>query len=250
MSETSAPAWILGLAGVGVAAFVKGAIGFGFPLIATPLLALATDVRTAVAVLLIPNIVMDGVQVVRRPGLAATLRRHAALLLAGVAGTVLGTHFLVVLSTRGLLLLLGVTLLAFVLLSVARPAWRLAPELERPLAPAVGLVAGTLGGLTNAPGVALAPYYYALGLPKAEFVRALATTFLAFKLAQFGAVWRVGLLDGGRLRGALLASAVGLGLFALGLRAQDRVPQAVFNRAVLALLTVVSGAMVLRGLRG
>ena len=43
-----------------MAAFVKGAIGFGYPLIATPLLALATDVRTAVAVLLIPNILMDG----------------------------------------------------------------------------------------------------------------------------------------------------------------------------------------------
>lgn len=244
-----AAAWGLGLAGVAIAAFVKGAVGFGFPLIATPLLALATDVRTAVAVLLIPNIVMDGVQVVRRPGLTATLRRHAPLLLAGVAGTVIGTHFLVVVSTRALLLVLGLTLLAFVALSAARPAWRLGPGLERPLAPGVGLVAGTLGGLTNTPGVALAPYYYALGLPKAEFVRVLATTFLVFKLAQFGAVWQVGLLDRARILAALLASAVSLGLFALGLRAQDRVPQATFNRAVLALLTLVSLAMVYRGLR-
>ena len=68
--------WAAGLAGVAVAAFVKGAIGFGYPLIATPLLALATDVRTAVAVLVIPNIVMDGVQVVRRPGVLAALRRQ------------------------------------------------------------------------------------------------------------------------------------------------------------------------------
>lgn len=243
-------AWALGLAGVAVAAFVKGAMGFGFPLIATPLLALATDVRTAVAVLLIPNIVMDGIQVVRRPGILGALRRHAGLLVAGVVGTVVGTHFLVLVSTRALLLILGLTLLAFVGLSGARPSWRLAPALERPLGPVVGLLAGTLGGLTNTPGVALTPYYYALGLPKHEFVRAIAATFLAFKLAQFGAVWQMGLLDRGRLLAAVPASAISLGLFALGLRAQDRVPQATFNRAVLALLTVVSLAMVARGLRG
>jgi uncharacterized membrane protein YfcA len=66
--DGDAQTWALGLVGVAAAAFVKGAVGFGYPLIATPLLALATDVRTAVAVLVIPNILMDGVQVVRRPG--------------------------------------------------------------------------------------------------------------------------------------------------------------------------------------
>lgn len=81
-------------------------------------------------------------------------------------------------------------------------------------------------------------------------MRAIAATFLTLKLTQFGAVWQVGLLDRGRWLTAVLASAIGPGLFALGLRAQDGVPQATFNRAVLALLTVVSLAMVARGLRG
>ena len=111
--------WAAGLAGVAVAAFVKGAIGFGYPLIATPLLAFATDVRTAVAVLVIPNILMDVAQMIRRPGLVAALRRHAPLLAAGIVGTVVGTQFLAALSTRALLLTLGVTLLVFVVLSVS-----------------------------------------------------------------------------------------------------------------------------------
>jgi uncharacterized membrane protein YfcA len=241
-------AWVLGLAGVAAAAFVKGAVGFGFPLIATPLLALATDVPTAVAVLLAPNIVMDSIQVVRRRGVLAALRRHAPLILAGIAGTVLGTRFLTLVSTRGLLLTLACTLLAFVLLSVARPAWRIPPRAERPLAPVVGFVAGTLGGLTNTPGVALTPYYYALGLPKGEFVRVIAATFLTLKLVQFGAVWQVGLLDRMRLAMSAVAMVVSLGVFRLGLRAQDRVPQAAFNRAVLVLLGALSVAMLMRAL--
>lgn len=39
------------------AAFVKGAIGFGFPALGTPLLSLVVDVKTAVVVLILPNIV-------------------------------------------------------------------------------------------------------------------------------------------------------------------------------------------------
>jgi uncharacterized membrane protein YfcA len=241
--------WAAGLAGVAIAAFVKGAVGFGYPLIATPLLAFATDVRTAVAVLVIPNILMDGVQVVRRPGTVAALRRHAPLIVTGIIGTVVGTQFLAVLSTRGLLLTLGATLLVFVALSIARPAWRISPGSERLLGQAVGLLAGTLGGLTNTPAVALTPYYYAIGLPKAEFVRALSATFLVFKLTQLGAVWQVGLLDRRVLLPWLAATLVSLAGFRLGLGAQDRVPQVTFNRAVLLLLTVVAVAMLARALR-
>jgi uncharacterized membrane protein YfcA len=241
--------WVLGLAGVAVAAFVKGAVGFGYPLIATPLLALATDVRTAVAVLLVPNILMDAFQMARRPGLVAALRRHASLIAAGVVGTVVGTQFLAVISTRGLFLTLGLTVLAFVLLSLARPAWRLSPEMERPVAPVVGLVAGILGGVTNTPAVVLTPFYYALALPKGEFVRALSTTFLTLKLTQLGAAWQVGLLDGGVWLPWAAATLVSLGAFRLGLGAQDRVPQATFNRAVLALLALVGVAMLARALR-
>ncbi len=241
--------WAAGLAGVAAAAFVKGTIGFGFPLIATPLLALATDVRTAVAALIIPNIVMDGVQVVRRPGVVAALRRHASLIIAGTVGTIVGTRFLAVLSGGGLLVTLGATVLVFVLLSAVRPGWRMPAGAERPLAPLVGLAAGTLGGLTNTPGVVLTPYFFAIGLPKAEFVRAISGAFLVFKLTQLGAVWHVGLLDWRVLLLSLAASGVSLAGFHVGLAVQDRVPQAVFNRAVLVLLSVVGVAMLARGLR-
>ncbi len=241
--------WALGLCGVAVAAFVKGAVGFGYPLIATPLLALATDVRTAVAVLLVPNILMDALQMARRPGLVAALRRHASLIVMGVLGTVVGTQFLAVVSTRALFVMLGGTVLAFVALSLARPSWRISAEMERPLAPVVGLVAGTLGGLTNAPAVAVTPYYYALGLPKAEFVRVLSATFLTFKLTQLGAAWHVGLLDARVWLPWAGATVVSLGAFRLGLGAQDRVPQATFNQAVLILLALVGLAMLARALR-
>ncbi|MGH7350456.1 MAG: sulfite exporter TauE/SafE family protein, partial [Candidatus Rokuibacteriota bacterium] len=73
-----------------LAAFVKGAIGFGFPSLGTPLLSLVVDVKTAVVVLILPNIVMDGIQFARRGTPRATARRFGLLLAAGAVGMVLG----------------------------------------------------------------------------------------------------------------------------------------------------------------
>lgn len=248
MTDPGPLAWIAGLLGLVVAAFVKGAIGFGFPTVATPLVALASDVRTAVVVLLLPNIVMDVIQVARRPGLFRTLRRQAPLIASGIVGTVVGTQFLRWMSSRGLLVILGALLLVFVVLSLARPAFRVSPRLERPLAPVIGLVGGTIGGVTNVFAVPVAPYLYALGLEKGEFVRTIATAFLAFKLAQLGAVWQVGLMEARLVALSVAATLLALAAFRLGLWAQDRVPQAAFNRAVLLFLALVSVALLVRAL--
>src|SRR5919201_1991940 len=99
-----------------LSAAVKGAIGFGFPTLGTPLLALFVDVKTAVVVLIVPNIVMDALQASRRGDLVATVRRFALLVLCGAVGTIVGTRLLAVLSMRAATLVLGATVVGFVLL--------------------------------------------------------------------------------------------------------------------------------------
>jgi len=47
----------------------------------------------------------------------------------------------------------------------------------------------------------------------------------------------------------VVASGLSLGSFWLGLKVQDRVAQAIFNRAVLAFLTLLGGFLVFRALR-
>ena len=100
------------------AGFVKGAIGFGFPSLATPLLSLVTDVKVAVVVLILPNIVMDTIQFLRRGASLATARRFGALLVSGAAGVVVGTRVLTNRSPRAAMFTLGVFVVAFVILTV------------------------------------------------------------------------------------------------------------------------------------
>jgi hypothetical protein len=238
---------LLSLAVVLAAAFVKGAVGFGFPTISTPVLALFIDVKSAVALLLLPNITMDAIQIVRRPGLADSLWRHAGLYAGGVVGMVGGTYLLRLATDRAALLILGAFVLVFVALNAAGLRFHVAPAWERRVAPPVGVLAGLVGGLTNVPLPALL-YLYALQMDKAEFVRSLSLAFIILKTTQLLTVTGVGLMSPALLRLSLLATGVALAAFWLGLRVQDRMNQRAFNRAVLAVMTVVGLLLLGRGL--
>lgn len=204
------------------------------------------DVKTAVVVLIVPNIVMDGVQAARRGGLLDGLRRFAVLLVFGAIGTVLGTRLLVALPPRVATLVLGCFVLVFVALNATRVSPRVEPRWEGWISVPAGLVAGLLGGVTNVPGTPLVMYFYALGLAKHDFVRAVALSFIVYKLVQLGAVTYYGLLDGRLFVVSLGLTAVALGAFALGLRVQDRLPQRVFNRAVLIFLALLGLGLIVR----
>src|SRR4030095_456878 len=144
----------LAAAAVFVAAFVKGAIGFGFPTVGTPLLALVVDVKTAVPLLVVPNLVMDGFQFRRQGPVGDAPRRLLPLLVFTIVGTIIGTKLLVMLSPRAAALTLGVFVLGYVLLDLVRVTPRIPLGWERRIAPPVGLLAGIMGGITNAPGTA------------------------------------------------------------------------------------------------
>ena len=230
------------------AGFVKGAIGFGFPTLSTPLLAMVMDVKSAVAVLILPNIVMDGLQAARSPGLRATMRRLGLLMLCGMAGTIIGTRALIGLSPRAAVGLLGGFVLAFVVLNATPLKVRVSPRWEGWLSPPVGLVAGIVGGITNVPGTPLVIYFYALSMEKAEFVRSVAFSFVVYKVTQLMAVLWFGLLTPALFGWSVAVTVLALSTFRLGLAVQDRFDQKTFSRAVLVFLAVLGGWLVLRAL--
>jgi len=232
-----------------VAAFIKGAIGFGFPSLATPLLSLVVDVKTAVVLLILPNIVMDGIQFTRRGAPLATVRRFGGLLLAGAVGIVLGTRVLTLLSPRAAALTLGLFVLIFVTLNVTGLAPKIPPRWEPWLSPPAGFVAGVIGGVTNSPATALVLYFHGIGLSKHDFISSIAFTFFFYKLVQLGAVTWYGLLPWRLLWMSIALTVVALAGFAVGLRVQDRLDQRTFNRAVLVFLAALGVWLLVGGRR-
>jgi len=216
--------------------------------VATPLLTLFLDVKTAVVLLILPNIVMDMLQF-RRVGTPWTMvRRMGGLIVCGGIGMVLGTRFLVGMSPRTATMILGLFLLGFVALNLSRFTLRVAPGWEPWLSPVVGLAGGVVGGITNVPGTPLVLYFHALGLAKREYLSAVALTFVTYKVVQLGTVAAYGLLTWPRLGASVVLTIVSLLGFRGGLVVQDRLDQRAFNRATVIFLGLIGVWLVVKSL--
>jgi uncharacterized membrane protein YfcA len=231
-----------------VAGFVKGASGMGFPLITTPTVALLLDIRIAITILIIPNIVMDVAQVFRGGFPYAVFRRFSWFFVMTVIGVFLGTKVLATLPLWVLNFCLGVMVLVFVVLNWLRFEFTISPQLERRLAIPAGFISGFLNGMTNAAGPALAIYLYSLKLPKMEFIKSIATIFIVTKLSQLVAVSTWNLFNWSTLALSLEVTLFVLLGFYGGLKTQDRINQQTFNRGLLILLFVIGVILLFRAM--
>ena len=231
-----------------LAAYVKGTTGMGFPLIATPMVALLLDIRTAVVILIIPNILMDLTQIVRGGLSARVFRRFTWLFVLTVVGVFLGTKVLATLPLWILNLTLGMMVLAFVVSSFFPYGFHISANRERVLSPVVGMGVGFLNGMTNAAGPPLAVYLYSLQLPKTEFIKSIATIFFVTKISQLIAISTWNLFTASTLRLSFAVTLFILLGFYAGLKTQDWINQQNFNRGLLALLSVIGVVLIVRAL--
>src|SRR3954462_6937815 len=96
-----------------LAGFAPGAIGFGFPIVATPLVALVIDVRSAIALLAPVTLVLVLLSVVRGGNLMELLRRFWYLPLVIAAGSWMGTRLLLAAPPEPFLLVLAAVMLLY-----------------------------------------------------------------------------------------------------------------------------------------
>lgn len=231
-----------------LAAFVKGATGLGFPLIATPMVALLLDIRIAVTILILPNLLMDITQVFRDGFPYAILQRFKSMIGLTIIGVFLGTMVLVLLPLWALNLCLGIMVLAFVTSNLLNLDFPIPPTAEKILSPMVGLLSGFLNGMTNAAGPVLAIYFYSLKLEKRNFVKSVATIFMITKASQLIAVSTWNLFNWNTLTLSLQVVLFTLLGFFAGLKTQDRVNQKTFSRGLMVLLSIISVILITRSL--
>ncbi|MGQ9369103.1 sulfite exporter TauE/SafE family protein [Azospirillum sp. ST 5-10] len=229
---------------------VKGMLGLGLPMVAVPVLSFVMPVPQAIALLLLPVVASNLVQMSQGGRVDEVVRRFWPLLVAQVAGLLVGVQFLVALDDSLLAVVLGATILALVGLSAGRFEPRLDVGAERWASPSVGLVAGVLGGFTSFYGPPLIVYLNALRLPKETFVRVLATAYFVGSLPLTLALLANGTMGAREVWMSAAAMApVFVGL-RLGRAVRDRIPQQAFRSLVLVALAAIAVSLIWRGLSG
>jgi uncharacterized membrane protein YfcA len=228
------------------AGFVHGLLGIGFPLLATPLIALFTDVRTAILLLLIPTMTINIASMVRGGRWGRSIGRYWPLALYVALGSIAGTRLLIVTTPAPYKLLMAAVLLGY--LNAQRLGGRQLWINTRPrTAMAVfGLLAGLLAGTVNAAVPALVIYALELQLPATAMVQVFNLCFLAGKLSQAATFGADGLFSLQVIRVTLPPALLALGGLVAGMAVRSRFDTRAYHRWLRAALLVIAILLVVQ----
>ncbi|MEW8014070.1 MAG: sulfite exporter TauE/SafE family protein [Candidatus Sedimenticola endophacoides] len=138
------------LAAVTLAGLVHGTLGLGFPLTATPLLALVMEMQSAILITLLPNIAVNILSIADGGGWRHSINRYWPLALYAVAGTALGTAVLLHADPAPMKLLLALLILLYLNLErIGRLDLRWITARPRLAMLLFGLSAGFAAGTAN-----------------------------------------------------------------------------------------------------
>src|SRR3954468_20406189 len=153
------------LAIIVIGALAHGAIGFGFPIISTPLVALLIDVKTAVMVTVIPNVAVNLVSIARGGRWRESIGPHWPVAVCVVAGTLIGTRLLIAAPPEPLRLVRGAMILVYLQQErLRRLDWSFILRSPRAAGIGFGLVGGILSGAVNVAAPPLIIYFMTLQL--------------------------------------------------------------------------------------
>lgn len=232
-----------------IAGFVKGTVGIGLPAAAISLFAQASgDTRLAIALVIVPMVVLNAWQCWRANQVLQVLRRYRVLCVVMVLSIGVASLGAVHLSTSAVTLFLGLVITLF----AATSLWREWPELprrwDRAAQVVTGLVCGVLGGVSGVWAPPLVVYLSALRVDKEAFVAATGV-FLLFGSVVIALSYSAnGLLSAKQAGvGALLVMPALLGYW-WGERLRERLSGPGFRRALLIVFLLIGLNLVRRAL--
>lgn len=234
-----------------VAGCVKGMVGFAMPMVLVSGLSMIMPPNLALAGLILPTLVTNGVQALREGTGAAiqSIRRFQVFLIAGLICLLAGAQLVSVLPPSAFLLMIGIPVTFFALIQVLGVRLVIHHPSAR-IEALVGSVAGLVGGMSGVWGPPTVAYLTALNTPKLEQIRIQGVIYglgaVALVIAHVGS----GILraDTVPLSAALIPPALA-GMW-IGVRLQQRIDQASFRKATLWVLLLAGLNLLRRGFMG
>jgi len=228
----------------------KGATGLGLPPIATPIIAMVTDVPTAIGLIAVPFFVSNLWQTASSGFLVASARRFWKLLLALPAGVAVGGAITSYSDPDLLFALLGAIVAVFAATSLLRPGLHLPEGMESSLAIPVGFSAGVIGGLSSLVAPILASFMLSLKLEPDEFVGGIGLMFCVTGLSLTLMSAGLGLLPPGGWIAALLAVVPVVAGQVAGRAMRRHIDAVTFRRIVLVVLLLIGLNLLRRAIFG
>ena len=240
MPEIDAASGGLILAALLLGGTIKGATGAGAPVVAVPVMATFFDVRLAVVIMVVPNILSN----------IGQLRKYRAhrleggfdirFALAGALGALAGTVALAFLPARLLTIAIATAVLLYVTLRIVRPGFALSRRAAWRWVWPAGTIAGMLQGAAGLSAPVSISFLNAMRLARPAFIVTISAFFVTMSIAQLVAQSIAGLMTPVLLAISFLALVPILIAMPLGARAARHISPASFDRLILIMLSLLA----------
>ncbi|BBO92792.1 sulfite exporter TauE/SafE family protein [Desulfosarcina ovata] len=248
MIDTSFPDIVFYAAIIGFAGMIHGSLGIGFPMVATPLLALVTDVRTAILMLVLPTAAINVANILKGGRWGRSLAVYWPLALYGMIGSFLGTRLLIVFPAELFRPVLAVMLVLYLNAERLGVGFAWIPRHPRVAFAVFGLAAGVLAGTVNVMLPALIIVALEMRMSKTVMIQVFNFCFLTGKLTQGAVFAHAGLMTAGVWSVSIPLALLGLTVMLLGMRLRDRMATATYRRWLRWLLALLAGLLILQSL--
>jgi hypothetical protein len=189
---------IFGLVVFLLAGTVKGLVGLGLPTIVIALTTLVLPLTESIAMIALPTIFTNLWQAAVGGNFWRILRRQWPLIVP-LAVVLYVTMWLV--GQKGpnwAFIVLATVLIVYSGLGLLRIRLQIHTDLEKPLAPVIGVISGFVAGVVGVPIIPLMPYLQGLDIKPSELVQTLGVVLCATSLTLTSSLLFFGLLDGPR----------------------------------------------------
>ena len=219
---------------------LKGATGVGAPLIAVPVMTSFVDIRFAVAVFVVPNLVTNLIQsIIYRHALNNRLFLFILCVSAGL-GTFAGSLMLYQASGGALEMVMAGLVLFFVGFRLCKPNWQLSMPMAHKLNMPMGFLAGFLQGAFGISAPATLTFLNSIKFERTEFIIIVSVFFMTMSLIQLPTLVYFGLMQTEHMVLGLLAMIPLLGFMPVGAFILRRATPDLFDKVILIVLVGVA----------
>ncbi len=229
------------------AGLVHGTLGLGFPMVATPMLAISFDVRTAILITLLPTVAVNLTSIWNSRDSLAEAKQFLSLTGFTLIGSIAGAYILSIANPDPFRLVLAGLILLYLWVSQSgKLSFQWISKLPFLAMALFGLLAGLSGGTTNVMVAVLIIFFLSINTPRKTMVPALNSCFLVGKLSQIAVLSMAGLVSMNLLIESTPLALVAVIALLVGQIMRERIAIEIYRRILQLLLAFMAFALILQ----
>ena len=219
---------------------LKGATGAGAPIITIPVIAAFYDVRIAVIIMVIPNLLTNIGQLYQFRKTILPSFFTISFALGGGIGAFLGTILLVSLPIKILTLSVAIIVIIYILLKIAVPSWKLVYGKAKKLVFIMGAGGGILQGSAGLSAPISITFLNSMKLERNQFIPTISVYFGVMSIFQMPTLYYYDFLNIEIIIVSIMSTIVLMCFMPLGSWIAKSICKETFDKVTLILLGFIA----------